>query len=96
MKMIPLSEFQRITQLSDKAIVWLINQQEIEMQVDSKRGLLISPESATTRSLVNAITSSEQSATQAKKALIIEKLASIIDDGLDDIVDAALVRLLSK
>lgn len=96
MKMIPLAEFQRITQLSDRAIVWLLNNREIEMEVDPKRGLLIAPDSATTRTLIDALSSSEHSLAQAKRALIVERLASIVDDGLDDIVDAAIARLISK
>ena len=96
MKMIPLAEFQRITQLSDRAIVWLLNHREIEMEVDPKRGLLIAPDSAATKTLIGALSSSEHSLAQAKRALIVEKLASIVDDGLDDIVDAALARLISN
>lgn len=90
MKLVTIHTFQKITGLSDRAMLQLLERvgndpQHIYGEIHPDHGIVLDVNSVRVRDLVEALKANQQSALEAKRSVIVEKLGSIIVDEIEDI-----------
>ncbi|RIL05622.1 MAG: hypothetical protein DCC75_11530 [Proteobacteria bacterium] len=93
MSRVNLRDFQRLTQLSDSSLLWLLQNNRLKVDLDPRAGVLVSLDNQETKSLVEALKARKQNFFERKPKILKERLASIVADHLDDILDEAIERL---
>jgi len=93
MSRVNLRDFQRLTQLSDSSLLWLLQNNRLKVDLDPRAGLLVSLDNQETKSLVEALKARKQNFFERRPKILKERLASIVADHLDDILDEAIERL---
>ncbi|MBX7145529.1 MAG: hypothetical protein K1X79_13850 [Oligoflexia bacterium] len=96
MKQVSLSEFQRLTALPDRAVLWLLYNNRIKCSVDASKGLLVDIDSVENADIVGALTARQESVTAQNMETLSAQVGDIIQDELDRIVDEACARLQTK
>ncbi len=93
MSFITIKEFQRLSLLSDAAVLWLLKESKLRLILDEKRGLLIDPKSASEDLLIKSITEGKTSLidTNEGKELvdkvcseIMKRLVNVFEDVFSD------------
>ena len=93
MKAVTLSEFRRLTGVSDSALVWLLENKKLVCQLDKERGILVDLDSAQLKELIQSISTKKNEALSDQASLISERFARIISDNFEAIAEEALARL---
>ena len=93
MKAVTLSEFRRLTGVSDSALVWLLENKKLVCQLDKERGILVDLDSAQLKELIQSISTKKNKALSDQASLISERFARIISDNFEAIAEEALARL---
>ncbi|RMG43704.1 MAG: hypothetical protein D6719_03200 [Candidatus Dadabacteria bacterium] len=96
MKLVNLSEFQRLTGISDRSLLWLLKNRRLICQVSDASEIMIDIESADVKKLIEAMKSTNHDFLKKRQRIITEKFARIIGEELDVIVDQAVARLKSR
>ncbi|MFM1849037.1 MAG: hypothetical protein RL417_2511 [Pseudomonadota bacterium] len=92
---IPLAEFQRLSGLSDSAIVWLLIHNKIPLAYSPATGISVDAGHPTTADLVAAITHQHEAGLEADAPLIRERMRTLINTHLESILESALERINS-
>ena len=95
MKLISLRDFQNISNLSDRALLWLLVNQRLTCQCDQSGAIMIDADSLQVKELVKAISTRSAELVTAKMPVISERFANIVARRLDDILEQALAALRS-
>ena len=92
MKKINLQDFQKLSGLSDKAMLWLLINGKLPISLDSNT-ITIDPSGLDMRSLIQSIAVRVQERFSSHQALIEERLESLIAEKLEDLVEEAIARM---
>jgi|GEM_PF-3478697 len=91
-----LGEFQKLTGISDAALLWLLKNNKLRCQVDSKKGLIVCPENLELQNLVEAVARRKQKVLAKHEKLLIEKMARIIRENFEAITEEAIARVTAR
>lgn len=94
-RLVSLQEFQKLTGLSDKALVYLLKQNLLRCSVSDQSLLMVDLESVEIQHLQAAILERHGEVLNLNSTVISETLGTIVRDHLDVIVNEALGRFLS-
>ncbi len=90
MKQLNLKEFQNITGISDASLGCLLKEELLPYTLNEKHQLRIDVESVAVGKLLAAITHSKTEALLLQQDVAIERVATIIRDRVEKILDLAL------
>ena len=91
-----LQEFQRLSGLSDKALLHLLKHNQLRCEVRDGSCLVIDIESTETKALQESILQRQHETLNSHQDLISERLGTIVRDEMQSIVDEAIARLISE
>ncbi|MCB0309782.1 MAG: hypothetical protein KDD42_01025 [Bdellovibrionales bacterium] len=96
MKLLTLEEFQKLTSISDRAIVWLLKNKKLACQINDQNELLVDIESAQIKDLVSAISARHLELMTNNRRLVSERLAKIVSSKLEEFLDQALQVVINS
>lgn len=96
MKLVSLEQFQRLTALSDKSLVWLLTKNLLPCQSKPGEGLQVDLESVEIAKLQEAILARQAAALEERSPEISEQLGNIVRDELEILVNEALGKYLGE
>ena len=96
MKYLSLSEFKNLTQLTDAALVYLLEENRLDLQLGNDGTLQINVDSVDTTEIAQAIAQEYDSLLDDHKEILREKLATMLGEELDQLLDSALGQVLGK
>lgn len=92
MSLVSLFEFQKLTLLSDEAVLWLLKHNRLSCSLDSDGSILIDTSAVTTKSLVQAISAIRSDTLATLDSALLEKCARRFSEHLEEIaLEAARV-----
>lgn len=97
MKLVPISSFQKITGISDRAMLQLLERvgkdaTQVYAEMSETQGLLLDVDSLKVRDLVEAIRQKQDKELSQKRAVIVEKLGAIVVEEIESIFLEASAR----
>ena len=92
---VPLAEFQRLTGLSDAAIVWLLSHNKIPLAYDTESGVRVDVAHASTRSMVEAMVQAHDELLVAEEPLLMGRITALINTHMESIIETARARIAS-
>ncbi len=95
MKLVSLSEFQRISSLTDSVLSYLLKANLLKVEVDAKQGILVDIDSASNEAIITAIRQKEADLLKVNNSLLGDRLSTLIGGHLDIILERALAILKS-
>lgn len=95
MKLVTLSDFQKLAGLSDKALSWLLTRNLVACQTDAARGILVDLDSVETGDLLKSIAARRSRVLREGDRLMMEKLAAVATRNFEDIIEQ-VVREIEK
>lgn len=96
MSYVSLEDFQKLTGISDSALLWLLKRQNLVCEIGQSGILQIDIESAHVKSLIEALAQKQTEVLAADRDLLFERISGILLTRLDDIVARAVVRVKSR
>lgn len=96
MKLLRISEFQRLSGLSDRALAWLVVNNRLPCQADPKQGIMVDVESVEIGTLVSAIAARKEELLKERHSFLAERFANIIGKSLEEILDEALAAVMTS
>ena len=96
MTLVTLTEFQRITGLSDQALLWLLKDNQLECSIDEENGLMIDIESTNTTELIKAVALKHEQVLERHKRIVSERFARIISEQMEEIARDVIARIESS
>ncbi|NLF24528.1 MAG: hypothetical protein GX589_02575 [Deltaproteobacteria bacterium] len=96
MSILDLSEFQTVSALSDRAMLWLLKTKPALFQLDPKRGFVLDSNNCDLQECIRAMASQEKDLLQEKRSLISERFGRIIRYHMDRILTEVIDRLKSS
>ncbi len=96
MKLVKLAQFQDLLALSDKALMYLLRENRLKLSFDPAQGILVNIEDLDMKDLVEAIASLKRDLLRDNSELIAERLASIVGNKLERLVEEALAISTSQ
>lgn len=92
----PLSEFQKLSGLSDSALVSLLRENRIRCHIDEKRGIMVEASERDGELLIGAMLESERRAFAENESIIVERLTGIVADELERMCLSVIERLQGR
>ena len=89
---ISLKEFQRVTGISDRALVWLLHHNSLPLSV-SEKGITVQGDKLEIDRIIDAIVAKREGVRNNEKALLVERAASTICSKLDELLAEAISEL---
>lgn len=93
MKLIHLSEFKRLADVPDSALVALLASDQLPISIDANNRLMIDVDSVATQSIVAAIANERSKTVSEQELLIAERVARIVGEEFEAVIDQALSNL---
>ena len=96
MEEMSLAEFQRVTRLSDAALMWLLRSNRLPGRIDPSAGFQVALESLDIEPLISAALQSEERSSQARRSLLAARLTRVISENLEEIAQRAVTAFLGS
>lgn len=93
MKQISLSEFKRLTLLSDASLVYLLEKGQLSCIINHNNQLLIDIDKLENRQIVDAILNQSKNLVEDQADLLEQKIARIVAEYFDAVVNESLAKL---
>jgi hypothetical protein len=90
---VPLAEFQKITRLSDSAIVWLLSHNKLSLSYAPEVGISVDLGRVDTHELVQAMADQSSELVNEEASLVREQIRTLINTHLESILNEAQERL---
>lgn len=90
---VSLTEFQRLTGLSDSAILWLLKHNKIALAYSLDQGIRVDAGDASTRLMVEAMIHQHETLISEDESLLMERISALIRTHLESIFETAQARL---
>jgi hypothetical protein len=90
---VPLAEFQKITRLSDSAIVWLLSHNKLSLSYAPEVGISVDVGRVDTHELVQAMADQSSELVNEEASLVREQIRTLINTHLESILNEAEARL---
>ncbi len=94
-RFVSLQEYQRLSGLSDKALLHLLKHNLLSCSNRENSGLVVDIESTEVRALHEAILKRQQEVSLQQQDLISERVGTIVRDEMQSIIDEAIARLIA-
>ena len=93
---IPLGKYQRLTGLSDRALVHLLCSNKLSCRCDEEQGILVDFESVDNKELLEAVAKTHAAAVGDIEVLMAEKFGSFISEKFEEISSEAISLYLQR
>jgi hypothetical protein len=93
MELIPLKEFQRVSGLSDGALLWLLKENRLPIRAGADGGVQIEVDGIELPRLIAALSARQQEAWQNDRRLLLEKCASLIKNSFAEVIAETIARI---
>lgn len=90
---VSLTEFQRLTGLSDSATLWLIKHNKLALAYSRDQGIRVDAADASTRLMVEAMIREHEALLSEDESLLMERISALIRTHLESIFETAQARL---
>lgn len=91
-----LDEFQRLTGVSDAALLWALKNNLFALSYSAENGLSVDIDSVDVKDLVRALASKKEEILAQESGVLTEKITNIISNNLEQLVDRALTQIAFK
>lgn len=91
--LVSLAEFQRLTGLSDSAVLWLLKHNKLPLAYTSELGLRVDSAHASTRTMVESMVREHDELLTADSSLLMARITALINTHLESILETAQARL---
>lgn len=90
---ITIAEFQKLTGVSDRALIEILARNLVELRVNPETGLQLNISSCDLNTLIQSNIPTQIEDILSNRRLLLENVAEIIDEHLDDILNEALQKI---
>lgn len=96
MKQLTLSDFQKLTGLSDAALLYLLKENKLACETNRDGALLVDVSTVQIKELIQALTKRQSEALEVEREVIKERIARIASEELGSIIDRAITIYLGE
>ena len=92
MSALRIRDFQRLTGLSDSAVLSLLSANDLNYEIDPDGFISIEADSVEIRQLVDAVASLQENQLSSEHGVIVEKVARVVSEEFSSIVEQAIAH----
>ncbi|MBX7139305.1 MAG: hypothetical protein K1X83_15125 [Oligoflexia bacterium] len=96
MKLLKLADFQNLSGLSDRALMWLLKNQKLACQCSAAGEILVDADSAEMQEIVTALKQQSREIGVRRASLIKEKLGQLVSQRVERVIDEAIAIYRSR
>lgn len=96
MKLLSLTEFQKMACLSDKAMMWLLRKGGLNCQINAEGSVQIDIDSTSTAELVQAIRKERKAVFEEFQPILSEKCGKVVSTRLEAVMNEAISIFLGQ
>ena len=91
-----LSEFQKLTGLSDEALFWLLREEKLACSVDEHGSIYVNPEHVAIKKTLSEVLSIKREVMSEHVDILSEKCGKLIDRKIDELTSEAIEQLIRQ